>query len=121
MRRLTHSPVFQVFHRAIFQRQQVTCRYGGYRREVCPHVLGHKDGNEVVLVYQFGGESARALPPGGEWRCLQLAAIEDAVARAGPWHSGGPHRRVQRCVDVVYIDVNTSVPNQPGRRPSLVD
>jgi len=110
------SPVFLLFHRAILGRQQVTCRYQGLYREICPHILGHTDGMEKALVYQFGGESSRGLPPGGEWRCLNLAGVQDAAPRDGRWHSGGQHSQSQRCVHDVYVDVNTDVPNQPGRR-----
>jgi uncharacterized protein len=111
-----HSPAFELFHRAILKREQVTCSYQGHYREVCPHILGHSGGRETVLVYQFGGESSRGLPGEGEWRCFLLDQIRDAATRDGGWHTGAAHSQTQRCVDVVYVDVNTEVPNQPGRR-----
>ena len=110
------SATFRLFHRAILNRQQVTCRYKGQLRQVCPHILGHKDGKETVLVYQFAGESSRGLRAKGDWRCLYLAEVQDAVTRDGQWHSAGGHSQRQQCVDDVYVDVNTNVPNQPGRR-----
>ena len=39
-----HSTAFRLFHRAILRRQQVTCHNKGHYREVCPCILGHKDG-----------------------------------------------------------------------------
>jgi uncharacterized protein len=111
-----HSAAFTLFHRAILERRQVVCRYKGQRRELCPHILGHTKGAEVVLAYQFGGGSAGGLPPKGEWRCLYLSQIQDIELREGRWHSGSQHRTRQKCVDKVYIDVNLMVPNQPGRR-----
>lgn len=111
-----HSANFRLFHQAILARKQVTCRYRQQYREVCPHILGHKNGEETALVYQFSGDSTRGLPCGGEWRCLFLAEVEDAEMRGGRWYSGGSHRKTQRCVDSVYVDVNTAVPDQPGRR-----
>src|SRR5439155_3366973 len=99
-----HSATFTLFHEAILKRQQVTCRYKGQYREVCPYILGHKDGSEKVLVYQFGGKSARGLPEKGEWRCLSLSAVTDPVARDGRWFGGAKHSSVQRCVDDVYVD-----------------
>lgn len=111
-----HSEAFRLFHRAILEQKQVVCVYKGRRRELCPHILGHKEGEEAALVFQFGGESKGRLPPRGEWRCLHLAQTSDILLRDGPWHSGNAHRRRQQCVDRVFIDVNTSVPNQPGRR-----
>jgi len=111
-----HSEAFRLFHGAILRRQQVVCLYGGQRREVCPHILGHKSGEEKALVYQFAGGTRSKLPRGGEWRCLKLADVRAIETRDGPWHSGSYHRSTQRCVDTIYIDVNTDVPNQPGRR-----
>jgi hypothetical protein len=114
--RSDHSETFTSFHRAILDRKQITCTYKGAYREICPHILGHTDGKEKALVYQFAGESATNLPPGGEWRCLYLSEVEDVGIRNGRWYSGSEHRRAQGCVKDVYVDVNTAIPNQPGRR-----
>jgi uncharacterized protein len=111
-----HSSAFRLFHQAILNRQQVTCVYQGLEREICPHILGHRDGVESALVFQFGGRSSRSLPRAGEWRCLRLADVENVRLRDGDWHSGVGHQRTQRCVDDVYVDVNEAVPNQPGRK-----
>jgi predicted nucleic acid-binding protein len=110
------SPAFRAFHQAILDRKQITCRYNGAYREICPHILGHSGGVEKTLVYQFAGETRSKLPAGGEWRCLKLSEVRDIRLRDGRWHSGSRHRRTQKCVDIVYVDVNTDVPNQPGRR-----
>jgi hypothetical protein len=115
-----HSTVFRLFHRAILQRQQIICRYQGHDREVCPYILGHKDGREAALVYQFGGTSSCGLPPGGQWRCLILSEVLGPAARDGQWHGDAKHSITQRCVDVVFVDVNINVPNQPGRRFTIV-
>lgn len=114
--RFGHSATFDLFHRAILNRQQVICVYKGQRRAVCPHILGHKAGVETALVYQFSGESSRGLSKKGEWRCFYLDEVEDVQIEDGRWHSGGSHRKSQRCVDSVFVDVNLDVPNQPGRR-----
>lgn len=115
-----HSDTFRLFHRAILNRLQVVMRYRGELREICPHVLGHKDGRETVLAYQFGDKGKR----GGSianWRCFDLAEIQSPAVREGPWHGSSGHRSKQRCVEAVYIDVNTEVPNQPGRRQGGLD
>jgi predicted nucleic acid-binding protein len=111
-----HSSTFQLLAEAILKRTPITLNYNGVRREVCPHILGHTNGHESALVFQFGGSSRSKLPSDGEWRCLRLAAVSDTQLREGPWSGGKYHRAVQRCVDQVYLDVNESVPNQPGRR-----
>jgi uncharacterized protein len=111
-----HSSTFSRFHEAILSRKQVVCMYQGFEREVCPHILGHTDGVESALVFQFGGKSSRGLPRRGEWRCLRLTDVENAELRDGDWYSGVDHQRTQRCVEIVYVDVNEAVPDQPGRR-----
>ena len=45
-----YSSAFGTFHQAILDRRQITCIYQGLYREVCPHILGHKGGEEVALV-----------------------------------------------------------------------
>ena len=117
--RTGHSSLFRLFHRAIVYRSQIVCVYQRHSREICPIILGHKDGVERALVYQFGGMGSSGAVK-GEWKCLNLAEVKDAKTRYGPWHSGDKHRSQQRCVDEVFIDVNTEVPNQPGRRPELI-
>jgi predicted nucleic acid-binding protein len=118
--RAGYSRTFGQFHRAIISGQQIRCTYRGQVREICPHVLGYKNGVETALVYQFGGGSSRALPEKGQWRCFTLSDVQDAALRQGAWHSGSNHSTKQRCVDAVYVDVNTNVPNQPGRRPEAL-
>jgi len=88
-------------------RKQISCVYDGYRRELCPHILGHnKQGREVALTYQFAGQSSSGLPPGGEWRFLQLSKVSNVRLRDGPWHGGDGHTRPHVCVDIVDLDVN---------------
>jgi hypothetical protein len=91
----------------------------GRARELCPHIIGtNRSGEEVVLAWQFAGESSGKLP---QWRCLHLANISDA--RSGPWHEGGgEHRTTQTCVTDVDLDINIHVrkrrkPHGSGRAP----
>jgi len=118
---VAYSPVFKLFHQAVLNRQQITCWYNGLYREVCPYILGYNDGKEAALVYQFAGESSRKLPRVGDWRCFWVAEVRDAVTRDGRWYGDSPHSRTQRCVTEVFVDVNTDVPNQPGRQPSAFE
>jgi predicted nucleic acid-binding protein len=111
-----HSGAFWLLGEAILKRKPVTLIYGGAKREVCPHIIGHTSGDERALVFQFGGSTRTKLPPEGEWRCLRVSDVRDVKVRDGPWRSGNYHRTTQRCVDGVYLDVNENVPNQPGRR-----
>jgi hypothetical protein len=101
------SAVYIVFRNAILAEQQVVCTYSGLRRELCPHIIGtNRSGEEVVLAWQFAGESSGPLP---EWRCLKLANVREAKARNGSWHEGGSHRTEQSCVSAIDLDINIHV------------
>ena len=119
MKRTGQSALFWLLHRAILHRKQVVFGYQGHRRETCPIILGHNGGRERLLAYQFAGAGSRG-PVRGKWKCFDLAEMTDAKARSGRWHSGATHRAPQSCIDDVFIDVNTKVPNQPGRQPELL-
>jgi hypothetical protein len=73
---------YTLFRNAILGEQQVVCIYDGRVRELCPHIIGTTErGEEVVLAWQFGGESSGPLP---QWRCLKLANVSNAAPREGP-------------------------------------
>ena len=75
------SATYAVFRKAILAGKQVVCSYEGRPRELCPHIIGtNRNGEAVVLAWQFGGESSGRLP---QWRCLKLANVQDARARDG--------------------------------------
>ena len=101
------SATYALFRDAILSEQQVVCGYDGRARVLCPHIIGtNKSGEEVVLAWQFSGESSGQLP---QWRCLRLANVRDALTRAGPWHEGGSHRTTQTCVSDIDLDINVDV------------
>jgi hypothetical protein len=110
------SPNYMLFEQAMRMRKQIVCMYDGHRRELCPIILGHSQGQEKVLTYQFGGESKSGLPPGGEWRCLWMSKVTNVELRDGPWFVGASHTQPQGCVEVVDLDVNPSSPYHPKRR-----
>jgi hypothetical protein len=110
------SRIYELFVQAIAARQQIFCTYDGYPREFCPHILGHTKGQEVALAYQFGGQSKRGLPHGGEWRCFKLSKVRNVTLHNGPWHAGSSHTQRQPCVETVDIDVNPSSPYSPRRQ-----
>lgn len=110
------STTYQLFEQAIRQRKQILCLYDGFPRELCPIILGHKDGREKALTFQFAGQSSSKLPPGGAWKCFFLAKVSNAQLRDGPWRAGKSHTRPQGCVDQVDLDANPSSPYNPRRR-----
>jgi hypothetical protein len=105
------SPNYALFEQAMRRRKQIFCMYGGYPRELCPIILGHSQGEEKALTFQFGGRSRSGLPRGGEWRCLFLAKVSNVELRDGPWFAGASHTQPQGCV----LDVTPSSPYDPKR------
>jgi len=109
------SQTYRLFEEAMRLRKPIVCTYGGYTRDICPIILGHSQGDEKALTYQFAGQSRSGLPPSGEWRCLTLAKVSDAHLREGPWIAGDSHREAQVCVEDVDLDVNPESPYRPKR------
>ena len=94
---------------AIRQRLTLVARYGGHRRELCPHLLGTKDGRAQVLCYQFAGGSDSGLEPDGSpanWRCLRVDQLELLAMVGGPWHTASDYAAAtQTCVDAMEVAV----------------
>ena len=102
------SSVFDLLLHAANNGQQIICTYHGFRREICPHVVGWGlAGQEMALAYQFAGESSKGLPVGGEWRCFRLGSVKDAIARPGAWHTGQSHLKPQTCVQRIEFEVRS--------------
>jgi hypothetical protein len=109
------SAVHALFLKAMRERRQIVCRYQGYRREVCPILLGRTGLEEKALVFQFGGEtSSGPISAPGKWKCLRLKEVENAVLREGPWHAGTEHSASQSCMKMVEYDVNPESPYFPA-------
>jgi hypothetical protein len=107
------SQTYELFRQAMAERKQVVCTYQGFRREVCPVILGLTGGREKALTFQFAGGSSKPLPPRGQWRCLTLEGVTDVELREGRWHSGADHGAAQTCVTEVHYDVNPESPYNP--------
>ena len=99
----------EIIRDAIWTKRQVVATYRGYRREMCPHVLGWKHGRQQALFYQFGGGSKSGLDPVGSpknWRCIPIDALLIHEIRDGAWHTAPNQSRPQMCVDVIVAEVN---------------
>ncbi len=91
---------------AILDRKALRIHFQGFDRDVCPHVLGAKNGRAQVLVFQYAGGSSSGLPSGGQWRCMPVAEITSAVVIEGAtWHTGSSHSADQTCVDDIDVEV----------------
>jgi len=113
------SATYQLFRQAIAEKKQIVCTYQGKRREVCPIILGHTDGEEKALVFQFGGSSSRGLAGAANWRCFFLSKMTVATLQDGPWFAGDSHMTSETCVADVEFDVNPDspyIPKNPKKR-----
>jgi hypothetical protein len=114
--RSRESRTYRIIRKAILNSEQVIATYGNYRREMCPHALGHdSNGEEKVLFYQFGGQSGSPLGPEGSpenWRCMKVSNLSNVVARCGAWHTAsdghsGPSFCMKRVdLDWLYLQTN---------------
>jgi hypothetical protein len=98
--------VYDKIRNAIAHKTAIRVVFKGNARDVCPHVIGHKNGSEKVLAYQFAGYSSSGLPPEGEWRCMFVKDISDASDIDGTWRTGTEHSQAQTCVDEVDLEVD---------------
>src|SRR5689334_1294290 len=89
------SCVYDLFSQAMRLQKQILCLYEGRARQLCPIILGHSNGLEKALTYQFGGQSRSGLPRGGQWRCLWLGKVSNVQLRDGPWYTGNAHTQPQ--------------------------
>jgi hypothetical protein len=94
---------YQILAEAIGAKCRVVARYNGEERVFSPHALGTKRGAYHVLVYQFAGGSRTGLPPGGEWRCLDVAGLSDLRQEPGPWRTAPNVFNPQSCLDEVEV------------------
>ena len=102
-----NSEKYQTVRNAIQTKTSIRAIYHGKLRLLSPHVIGHTDGHEQALFYQFGGESnSRPIVPGSpqNWRCLKLSEI-DLLGLVEQWETASNHSRAQHCVQNVDIEV----------------
>lgn len=100
---------------AMHSRTPLACRYGGHPRVICPIILGHRDGAEMVLAYQVGGRTSRGTLRTPQWKCLRVAGISGLAIAEAAWISGPTHSQTQHCVAEVDYDLNPASRYAPRR------
>jgi hypothetical protein len=114
------NQIYEMIRQAILNRDIVVATYHGHTREMCPHVLGTKNGRLQALMYQFAGSSSNGLELDGSpanWRCIIVEEMLNVSVRksAGQWHTASNYSRPQTCVNpdesiVEFVDVALSQP-----------
>jgi hypothetical protein len=107
----TADEIYALIRQAIIDKDVVIASYHGYLREMCPHVIGKKNGRAQAFLYQFAGGSSGGLKPDGSpsnWRCLRVDELSQVSVSesAGKWHSASNYSEVQSCVDEIDVKVN---------------
>ena len=95
---------------AIIHRRPIAALYRGYRRLLCPHLLGWNRHRRLqALCYQYGGDSESGLMPAGasdNWRCLAVENLSQVELLDGPWQTAENHSRPQACIEEIELDVD---------------
>jgi hypothetical protein len=110
----TSDEIYASIREAIIAKDTVVAGYRGLVREMCPHIIGMKDGRAQALLYQFAGESRSGLKPDGSpdnWRCVRVDELSDVSIRksGGVWHSASNYSSMQACVDEIDVKVESKV------------
>ena len=82
-------------------------------------ITGKQRGVAHVLVFQFAGGSQSGLPPGGEWRCLNLDELSDIRLEPGDWHTAANVFNPQSCLDEIEVLAEPLPPRAAGGRAGL--
>ncbi len=107
----TTDEIYELIRQAIVDKDVVIASYHGHVREMCPHVIGKKNGHAHAFLYQFAGGSSGGLKPDGSpsnWRCLRVDGLSQVAIRKseGEWHTASNYSEVQTCVDGIDVKVN---------------
>ena len=101
------SSSYEVIKQAIINKSSISATYQGYYREMCPHVIGTKNGRQQALFYQFGGESSSGhISPNSKanWRCMPVDELSNVQATNQGWHTVDSHSSTQSCVDMIDVE-----------------
>lgn len=103
------SAAYQLVRNAILNRQNISATYKGYHRITTPHTLGHKDGKEKCLLYQFGGDSSKGtvFPENSpnNWRDVFVEELTNVQIVGGAIHTCTKHTQRQNSADQVDVEL----------------
>jgi hypothetical protein len=98
---------YATVRQAIIDKCCLTATYDQKIRHFSPHAIGRdNNGDENVIAFQYGGQSRKGLPPGGQWRCFHVSAISGVQRNKDPWHTGHDHGRPKRCVTRIDVQAH---------------
>lgn len=101
------SNSYEIIKQAIINKTAISATYQGRYRELAPHAIGTKNGNQQALFYQFGGESSKGLSanPNDNWRCLTLDQLTNVQNIDKEWTTAPNHSSPSSCIDIIDVQV----------------
>ena len=102
---------YELLKQAIENRQVVEAEYNGWRRKMCPHVVGlASDGSEQALFYQFDGNTSGGsigINSPKNWKCMKVAGLANlrVVEDNEEWHTSLDHYKEQTCVKKADVGI----------------
>src|ERR1700692_3653460 len=108
---------------AIRNRTSLTAIYKSEPREFSPHAIGKgRYGEDVVLVYQYGGMSGGrptgGLPPERCWRMFIIEELRDLAPNSNAWHSHESYLAAQERLNAISVSVEAD-PTQPDQQHAI--
>jgi hypothetical protein len=101
---------YALIRHAVLEKKTVRAIYRGLYCEMCPHLIGMRNGKGYALFYQFGGQSSSGpIQPGRStenWRCIEIADLSEVTIEDGPWHTASYSSKLKTCID----DLDAVVP-----------
>lgn len=110
MKRGEPSDTYRLLAHALENHVALACSYNGHARVICPIILGHRNGEEVVLAFQVAGRTSGGPLREPEWKCLRIARMRDFALSDHGWSFGRAHGQAQHCVAQVDYDANPDSP-----------
>lgn len=98
--------VYNIIKQAILHKQSLTGTYQRRIRHFSPHAIGQSDdGQTNVMAFQYGGDSSKGLPPGGEWRCFEVEQLSGVSVNGDAWQTGNGFSSPNTCVTRIDVTV----------------
>jgi hypothetical protein len=98
------TDTYGLIRAATLARRQVVATYKGHRRELCPHVLGTKEGRRQALFFQFRGGAHQRYRPAASGAAFPWMGSRMLSFRAGPWHTDVGHQYPETCADRIDVE-----------------
>jgi len=104
-------PIYNKIKDAIKNKQVIKAVYKNRYYEICPHILGSKEGHRRVLCYQFKSLAITDLEKDNHchWLCIPLSELSEVEITDGNWRCTQNTIRPSECMDTIDCMVNFEI------------